>query len=142
MTTRIDGPQTTTTVGEPATRWTQLDSELRMLCRGLCYPSGWTPEGVTTFVGLPGDAEYAQAIAAICRRLAGEFGLEQTVVRQGDRWRVRFARPVATAPALAWWARPVPGGEEDVVRPVAVGMRAALRRFAVAWHFRPTSGKC
>ena len=113
-----------------------------MLCRGLRHPSGWTPEGITTFVVLPGDAEYAQAIAAICRRLAGEFGLEQTVVRQGDRWRVRFARPVAAAPAPAWWARPAPCAEEDVVRPVAVGMRAALRRFAVARRYRQTSGKC
>ena len=113
-----------------------------MLCRGLRYPSGWVPEGVTTFVRLPGDAEYAQAVSAICRRLTGEFGLEQSVTRQGDQWRVRFARPLDGEAAPGWWVRSGPIAEEDMVRPVAVGVRAALRRFAAAWQSRHASGKC
>lgn len=136
MTTQIDWTTTSVAPQEPATSWTRLDAELRMLCRGLRYPTGWLPEGVTTFVRLPGDAEYAQALATICRRLAVEFALTQTVVRDGDQWRVRFARTVAPEPAPSWRGETQPVVEEDVLRVAAVKAREALRRFAAAWGQR------
>ena len=101
MTTDMRSPELRTTVQEPVTSWTRLDGELRMLCRGLRPSEGWTLQAASTFVRLPGDAEYKQAIGTICRRLAAEYGLGYTVVREGADWRVRFARPDAdvTVPA-------------------------------------------
>lgn len=137
MTTRIDHTATGTTADVSVTSWTRLDAELRMLCRGLCYPNGWHPDGVTTFVRLPGDAEYAQALNTICRRLANDFGLTQTITRDGDQWRVRFGRTTAaTAAAHSWRTALQPAAEEDVLRTVAVKARAALRRFTAAWGYR------
>jgi hypothetical protein len=99
MMTRGNRIEPETLAKETATRWTQLDAELRMICRSLASPKGWTPEAVTTFVRLPGDAEYRQAIGTLCRRLALEYRLEASVRRDGDEWRVRFARPVVAGQA-------------------------------------------
>jgi hypothetical protein len=101
MTTRTDRAERDAQAHEPMTRWTQLDTELRMICRSLANPKGWAPEAVTTFVRLPGDAEYRQAIGTLCRRLGLEFRLDQTVQRQGDEWCVRFARPMVAGKAKA-----------------------------------------
>ena len=97
MTINMRLPEPSTTVQEPVTSWTRLDGELRMLCRGLSPSAGWTLQAVSTFVHLPDDAEYKQAIGAICRRLAAEYGLTYMVVREGSDWRLRFARPDAAA---------------------------------------------
>ena len=97
MNTEVRLPEPSTTVQEPVTSWTRLDGELRMLCRGLRPSAGWTLQAVSTFVHLPDDAEYKQAIGAICSRLATEHGLTYTVVRDGADWRLRFARPEAAA---------------------------------------------
>jgi hypothetical protein len=103
-----------------------------MLCRSLASPSGWAPEAVTTFVRLPGDAEYRQAIGTLCRRLAVEHGLEQTVRRQGDDWCVRFARPVVAGKAVA---------AQDVARanPVSSRLRAAIARVYAAARRSPAT---
>jgi hypothetical protein len=101
MATRSNRPALETPAQESATGWTQLDSELRMICRSLACPKEWTPEAVTTFVRLPGDAEYRQAIGTLCRRLGLEYRLEATVRWDGDEWRVRFARPVVPGQAMA-----------------------------------------
>src|SRR5262245_12602404 len=128
MTTEIGRPEQDAQVGEPATRWTQLETELRMICRSLASPQGWTPDAVTTFVGLPGDAEYRQAMSTLCRRLGLEYRLEAAVRRQGDDWSVRFARPVVTGKAVA--AQSVP-----VAAPARSSMRAAITwACAVARH--------
>src|SRR5690242_7803866 len=97
MTIEVRTPDLRTTVQEPATSWTQLDGELRMLCRGLSRSQGWTLQAVSTFVRLPGDAEYRQAIGTLCGRIAAEYALDYAVVREGADWRVRFARPEAVA---------------------------------------------
>ena len=122
MTARIDQPELGTGAHEPATSWTRLDGELRMLCRSLANPAGWTPEAVTTFVRLPGDSEYRQAMGTLCRRLAAEYGLEQTVRRQGDDWCVRFARP-ATLKAT--------GSDAAAAER---GLRVAFERVCAAWR--------
>jgi hypothetical protein len=130
MTARIDRPELDTQAHEPTTSWTRLDTELRMLCRSLASPSGWAPEAVTTFVRLPGDAEYRQAIGTLCRRLAAEHGLAQTVRRQGDDWSVRFARPVVTGKAVA---------AQDVASaiPIRSRLRAAITRAYAAARRSP-----
>ena len=98
MTMDMRSPELRTTVQEPVTSWTQLDGELRMLCRGLGRSQGWTLQAVSTFVRLPGDAEYRQAIGTLCSRLAAEYALDYAVVREGADWRVRFARPEVSVP--------------------------------------------
>ena len=95
MTADVRLPELGTTVQKPVTTWAQLAAEMRMLCCGLAVSEGWTLRTVSTFVRLPGDQEYQQAIGTLCRRLAGEYGLEQSVVREGPDWRVRFSRPTA-----------------------------------------------
>jgi hypothetical protein len=120
MATRVERPEREARAQESATRWTQLEGELRMICRSLANPQGWTPEAVTTFVRLPGDAEYQQAIGALCRRLGLEYRLETTVRRDGDDWGVRFARPGEGRKAAA---RTVPASI-----PFGRGMRAAIAR--------------
>ena len=122
MTAKIDRPELDGLAREPETRWTQLDAELRMLCRSLSRTSGWTPEAVTTFVSLPGDAEYRQAIGTLSQRLAAEYGLEQTVCREGSDWRVRFARLGSTQSAPC---------QATVVER---GLRAAFGRACAAWR--------
>lgn len=92
-----------------------------MLCRSLANAAGWTPEAVTTFVRLPGDSEYRQAMGTLCRRLAAEYGLDQTVRRQGDDWCVRFARPVVGGKAVA-----AQGAASAA--PARGGLRAAIVR--------------
>ncbi|MFN8541682.1 MAG: hypothetical protein U0232_29915 [Thermomicrobiales bacterium] len=91
----VNSPRTSGGTNQPTTPWSELDRELRMLCRSLTRLGGWSPDAVTTFVTLPGDAEYEQALSALCRRLAEECGLAQSVRRQGAHWVVRFARPEA-----------------------------------------------
>lgn len=93
MMTLINSPRVGGGTGEPATLWSTLDRELRMLCHSLTRTNGWSPQAITTIVTLPGDAEYEQALTTLCRRLAEECGLEQMVRRQGEQWVVRFARP-------------------------------------------------
>jgi hypothetical protein len=122
MTAKIDRPGLDALAHELATRWTQLDAELRMLCRSLSRTSGWTPEAVTTFVCLPGDAEYRQAIGTLCQRLAAEYGLEPAVRREGGDWCVRFARPASVESA----ACQATGAEH--------GLRAAFGRAYAAWR--------
>lgn len=95
MMAMVNSPQTSGGTNQPTTSWSALDRELRMLCRSLERTSGWSPDAITTFVTLPGDAEYEQALTALCRRLAEECGLEQGVRRQAQQWVVRFARPEA-----------------------------------------------
>jgi hypothetical protein len=95
MMTLVNAPRTGGGTGQPATSWSTLDAELRMLCRSLTRCHGWTAQAVTTYVTLPCDAEYEQALTTLCRRLAEEHGLDQTVRREGEQWVVRFARPVA-----------------------------------------------
>jgi hypothetical protein len=144
MTTEIDRAGCDMRAGEPETSWTRLDAELRMICRSLVRPAGWMPEAVTTFVRLPGDAEYRQAIGTLCCRLAAEHGLEQTVRRQGDDWCVRFARPVVAGPVVV--ARGVPGAV-----PVGAGLRGAIGRASAmarqlvgleAWRQREILREC
>lgn len=128
MTTRVDRPAAGALEREPATCWTQLDAELRMLCRGLGRPSGWSPEAVTTFVHLPGDAEYAQAMTTLCCRLAREYDLEQTLLRESGRWRVRFARPEVAEPAPSRRGVGLPGGSHYGLRATIAGLAAAMQR--------------
>jgi hypothetical protein len=127
MTAKIDRPELETLAHEPATHWTQLDAELRMLCRSLSRTSGWTPEAVTTFVCLPGDVEYQQAIGTLCQRLAAEYRLEQTVRREGGDWCVRFARlAVAEAEDESRLAHDATSATR--------GLRVALGRASAVWR--------
>ena len=127
MTAKIDRPGLGALAHEPATRWTQLDAELRMLCRSLSRISGWTPEAVTTFVCLPGDAEYRQALGTLCHWLAAEHGLVQTVRREGGDWCVRFARPAVAE---------VKGQTQQSPDATAAerGLHAAFGRACAAWR--------
>src|SRR3954471_14726112 len=90
--TPIYSSKTRAAASELTTRWTRLEDELRLLCRSL--RNSWCDDmaAVTTFVQLPGDAEYEQAMRALCQRLADEFGLQQTVRREGESWTIRFSR--------------------------------------------------
>lgn len=138
MATRVDRPVPGAAEREPATRWTQLDAELRMLCRSLGHAEGWSPAAVTTFVCLPGDAEYRQALTTLCRRLAEVYALEATVGWEAGCWRVRFARadvaPVATRRGVGFL-----GGSRYGLRATAADLAAALRR-CVGAHGRRQAG--
>ena len=76
-------------------RWT-LTRELNMMGRGLANSWSDRLEAVSTVVRLGDDAAQEQVLRAVCRQVAGEFGLQQTVRRGGEVWHVRFSRaPVA-----------------------------------------------
>lgn len=81
-------------VRESVSRWTSLERELGMLCRGLSHSWCADLRAVSTVVSLPGDAEYEQAVCTLCQRVADEFGVLQSVRRDGDAWAICFSRPV------------------------------------------------
>ena len=80
---------------EQSNQWVRLDGELRLLCRGL--RCSWCDQltTVSTAIGMPGDAEFEQAIRALCQRLADEYGVRSMVRRDDDVWAIRFTRLAA-----------------------------------------------